>query len=78
MLPQSLYSLPQSPSVSLSLSIVSLSLPQSLYSLPVLFYFTVDESKPKDREIKNLTELNDGEIVRGYVKSCSDVGVFVR
>lgn len=31
-----------------------------------------------DREIKNLADLNKGDIVRGYVKNCSDVGVFVR
>ncbi|KAL9983734.1 hypothetical protein ACROYT_G005955 [Oculina patagonica] len=30
-----------------------------------------------DREIKSLDELKEGKIVRGYVKSCSDFGVFV-
>lgn len=31
-----------------------------------------------DREIKSLDDLKEGDIIRGYVKSCSDVGVFVR
>lgn len=31
-----------------------------------------------DREIKCLSDLKEGQIVRGYVKTCSDVGVFVR
>lgn len=31
-----------------------------------------------DREIKGLDDLKEGDIIRGYVKSCSDVGVFVR
>ena len=31
-----------------------------------------------DREIKGLDGLKEGDIIRGYVKSCSDVGVFVR
>ncbi|KAJ7376225.1 hypothetical protein OS493_036048 [Desmophyllum pertusum] len=33
--------------------------------------------KKEDREIKSLSDLKEGIIVRGYVKSCSDVGVFV-
>jgi len=37
----------------------------------------VAESKKMDREIKSLSDLKEGDIVRGYVKSCSDVGVFV-
>lgn len=35
-------------------------------------------TKEIDREIKSLDDLNKGDIVRGYVKNCSDVGVFVR
>lgn len=31
-----------------------------------------------DREIKSLDDLKEGDIIRGYVKSYSDVGVFVR
>ncbi|XP_015771536.1 PREDICTED: protein RRP5 homolog [Acropora digitifera] len=40
---------------------------------------TEDEEATKeiDREIKSLDDLNKGDIVRGYVKNCSDVGVFV-
>ncbi|XP_044173478.1 protein RRP5 homolog [Acropora millepora] len=36
-----------------------------------------EATKEIDREIKSLDDLNKGDIVRGYVKNCSDVGVFV-
>ena len=39
---------------------------------------TVSDPKKVDKEIKSLADLKDGDIVRGYVKRCSDVGVFVR
>lgn len=35
-------------------------------------------TKEIDREIKTLDDLKKGDIVRGYVKNCSNVGVFVR
>ncbi|XP_022789365.1 protein RRP5 homolog [Stylophora pistillata] len=31
----------------------------------------------EDREIKSISDLKEGDIIRGFVKSCSDVGVFV-
>ncbi|XP_068709241.1 protein RRP5 homolog [Montipora foliosa] len=37
----------------------------------------VSDPKKVDKEIKSLADLKDGDIVRGYVKRCSDVGVFV-
>ena len=40
--------------------------------------FVTVVDKNMDREIKSLSDLKEGNIVRGYVKSCSDVGVFVR
>lgn len=40
------------------------------------FYFS--DTIKMDREIKCLSDLKEGQIVRGYVKTCSDVGVFVR
>ena len=31
-----------------------------------------------DRQIAALEDIHEGDILRGYIKSCSDVGVFVR
>ena len=41
-------------------------------------FLTVTETNNVDREIKSLSDLKEGDIVRGYVKNCSDCGVFVR
>ena len=41
-------------------------------------FVSVADGEKMDREIKILSDLKEGDIVRGYVKSCSDVGVFVR
>lgn len=44
----------------------------------LLLSLTVTETSNVDREIKSLKDLKEGDLVRGYVKSCSDCGVFVR
>lgn len=41
-------------------------------------FLTVTGIDKADREIKSLSDLKEGDIVQGYVKSCSDCGVFVR
>lgn len=41
-------------------------------------FLSVAGGEKMDREIKGLDDLKEGDIIRGYVKSCSDVGVFVR
>ena len=37
-----------------------------------------EEDKVRDPEISDLGDLRDGQLVRGYVKSVTDVGVYVR
>ena len=39
---------------------------------------TVANTNEEDREINSISDLKEGDIIRGFVKSCSDVGVFVR
>lgn len=36
------------------------------------------EVKVRDPEIQGLEDLKDGQLVRGYVKAVTDVGVFIR
>nr|XP_058962333.1 protein RRP5 homolog [Pocillopora verrucosa] len=37
----------------------------------------VANTNEEDREINSISDLKEGDIIRGFVKSCSDVGVFV-
>ena len=43
----------------------------------VLLLLVKDRFDIRDQEIESVSELEVGQIVRGYIKSCTDVGVFV-
>ena len=36
------------------------------------------KSSDNDKDIQTLSDIEEGDLVRGYIKRCSDVGVFVR
>jgi ribosomal protein S1 len=41
----------------------------------MLFYPPIEKS---DKDIQSFNDIEEGDIVRGYVKAVTDVGVFVR
>ena len=58
---------------------MSISCTKSFYTSDInLLLFLVEDAKPTDPEYKTLTDLDVGDIVKGFVKSVSPAGVFVR
>ena len=43
-----------------------------------LYHFPDESSDDIDKEIQALDDIEEGDIVRGYVKTISDVGLFVK
>jgi ribosomal protein S1 len=46
--------------------------------VPLQFVFSYPLAEKSDKDIQSLNDIEEGNIVRGYVKAVTDVGVFVR